>query len=521
MTRRAMLGGTIVAAWIAGLAVLVRREYFRPQVERLAEAALRVSPGAVFFGVMQNGQQVGFASSTIDTTDGAISVVDYLVARTSAGGQTRRVSERTSITLSRALRIRKFELARNADGRPTRRGGRVEGDSVLIFGSEVGTEKVDSQHVALSGPILLPTLVPLAVALGERPKVGKRYILPVLDPSSMSPKNVTLRIRAESLFVLNDSSVYDSATTRWHGVKPDTVRAWDLSADATADGAGFTGWVDEQGRVVQTTQHSFVLQRLPYEVAFENWRTDSASTAGTADDRIVEATAIEANKRMDRRVTAFRVRLSGVRFTAFDLEDAQQHVSGDTVTITVPTDSSLSRGVGSGSPVNPSYGHAEPSIQSDDPSIIALARRLAGPRRSPPDIASRLTTWVHDSIKPRATPGATSALQVLKKRSGDANEYAELYVALARAAGLPARIVSGVVYIDGTFYYHSWAEVRLLDWVAVDPTFGLFPADAGHLRLTVGRLARQTELLGVTGNLTIDVLSVSEMPVVRPSSNLK
>ena len=34
-----MVGGAIIVAWIAGLAVLIRREYFRPQVERLAEAA--------------------------------------------------------------------------------------------------------------------------------------------------------------------------------------------------------------------------------------------------------------------------------------------------------------------------------------------------------------------------------------------------------------------------------------------------------------------------------------------------
>ena len=66
-----------------------------------------------------------------------------------------------------------------------------------------------------------------------------------------------------------------------------------------------------------------------------------------------------------------------------------------------------------------------------------------------------------------------------------------LYVALARAIGLPARTDAGLVYLRGHFYYHAWPEVWLGQWVAVDPTFGQFPADASHLRFVIGGLARQ------------------------------
>ena len=72
--RRAMVGGAIIVAWLAGLALLVKREYFRPRTERLAEAASRVSPGVVYYGVMQGEQQIGFASSTIDTTTSSIAI---------------------------------------------------------------------------------------------------------------------------------------------------------------------------------------------------------------------------------------------------------------------------------------------------------------------------------------------------------------------------------------------------------------------------------------------------------------
>jgi hypothetical protein len=520
MSRRAMLGGTIIAAWVAGLAVLVQREYFRPQVERLAEAALRVSPGAVFFGVMQNGQQVGFASSTIDTTEGAISVVDYLVADLPVGGKARRASARTNVTLSRALRVKQFDLSVSADGPPLRAGGRVEGDSILVFAIETGKEKADSQRVALSGPILLPTLVPLAVALGERPKVGKRYVLPVLDPSTMSPKDVTFHVLAESLFVLNDSAVFDAPTHRWHGVTRDTVRAWQLAADASpGPDAGFAGWIDEQGRVVQTTQLGFVLQRMPYEVAFENWRADSSRAAVNEDRDILETTVIAANKKMDRRVNSLRVRLSGVSLAGLDLDGAHQSMRADTMTITAEQPSDLTA---------PRSGHAEsrymlpePLIQSDNGSIRDLANAIGAGSPDRQTVVERLTQWVRDSIRPRVTFGSPSALQVLKTRAGDANEHAQLFVALARSVNIPARTVVGLAYIEGKFYQHAWAEVMLNDWTTVDPTFGQFPADAAHLRFTVGGLARQTDILRLIGNLKIDVLSVNGAPAARPSSNLK
>ena len=43
-------------------------------------------------------------------------------------------------------------------------------------------------------------------------------------------------------------------------------------------------------------------------------------------------------------------------------------------------------------------------------------------------------------------------------------------------------------------------------WVAVDPTWGQFPADAAHLRFTIGGLARQIELLRLIGRVDIQVV---------------
>jgi hypothetical protein len=51
--------------------------------------------------------------------------------------------------------------------------------------------------------------------------------------------------------------------------------------------------------------------------------------------------------------------------------------------------------------------------------------------------------------------------------------------------------------------------VWLGEWVAVDPTFGQYPADASHIRFIVGGLAQQVEIVRLIGNLDIDVLGQS------------
>jgi transglutaminase-like putative cysteine protease len=115
-----------------------------------------------------------------------------------------------------------------------------------------------------------------------------------------------------------------------------------------------------------------------------------------------------------------------------------------------------------------------------------------------------------------------SALEVLRTKVGDCNEHTALYVALARAVNLPARIAVGLVYMRGAFYYHAWPEVYVEtpavggQWVAVDPTLNEFPADATHIRLVRGGLDRQTAVLPLIGKAKIRVVDLKMDPTFTP-----
>lgn len=517
MRGRIVAGLAVLVAWLAGLGMLVRREYFRPHIDRLAEAALRVQPGAVFYAVMQGDEQIGFASSTLDTALTNIEQRDYLVADIPIGGRMHRATARTNVILTRTLRVQSFEFAMDADSTPVNIKGQVFGDTLLELVTAAGLDAPgDTQRVAISGPILLPTLAPLAVALEAEPEVGKRYTLPIFDPATMAPRDVRVDVRAETLFVVNDSSVFDSTTMRWAGVLPDTVRAWQLVSES---GAGIGGWVDQQGRIVASTQMGFRLVRRPYEVAFENWRlaTEGRPVAPVATRRsvpadrdVLETTAIAANKRIRSNRGTLRVRLSGVSLDGLDLAGGRQQLDGNVLTVIRETPEQLLaryRTIVDGPLVNsrPEL-RAEPFVESTHPEIVALAQRIARGMRDPRIVAQRINKWVHDSIRKEITIGIPSALHVYHTRRGDCNEHTQLFVAIARAAGIPARISTGLAYVDGKFYYHAWPEVMLRGWVAVDPTFGQFPADASHLRLVTGGLGRQAEILRLVGALNVDVI---------------
>ncbi len=498
--------------------MLVHREFFRSAAERLETAALLVQPRALFYRVEQGGAQIGFASSTIDTTATTILISDYFIADLPVEGAVHRATVNSTIHLSRALRLRDFKLLLGSESGPLTATGRMDGDSVLVFSLTTAGVPADTERVRTGGPLLLPTVVPLAVALGERPKIGKRFTLSIFDPVAMAPKPLALRVRAESLFVLSDSAAFDSTTRRWVAATRDTVRAWRIEPES---GGGISGWVDEQGRLVQASQAGLVLRRMAYELAYQNWRLETTARSGngkpgnaTADSDIQEMTAIAANiPAGGRRLRELRVRLSNVALGGYDLAGARQTLSGDTLTVRREPPSALVGRYtlsGSGAYRNGFVDElaSEPLLQVRHPRIVALARRLAAGETDPRVVAERINRWVHDSLAKEITIGLPNAIQVLSSGSGDCNEHTQLFVALARAAGIPARAAAGLAFVRGKFYYHAWPEVYLDTWVAVDPTFGQFPADASHLRFVIGGLARQAEMLRLIGNLGIDVVSI-------------
>lgn len=513
LSRRGAVAGAVLVAWALGLAVFLRREIRNAPAQRLAEAALRVSPGASYYRVEQNGRQIGFASSTVDTITGGLQITDYLSADLPVAGREHRATANSDVRLSRTLSLDAFLLSFESDGAPVAVSGRALGDSALQVVIAHDETAADTQWVAVTGPVILPTIVPLAIALAEEPEVGKTFSLASFDPVALAPKPLTVRVEAESSFAVPDSARFDETRKRWTVARHDSVRAWRISTDGPA---AVRAWVDEQGRIVEMTHAlGFSLHRTAYELAFENWRLDGGTRRATVsrDRDVLETTAIAASVPLERRRPAHvRVRLRGSNLRGFALDGGRQGLQGDTLTITREDDTPGAGAYTMPMPLSTRMSFRrelspEPFVQSGDERIVALARRIRGDSRDPVVVARRINQWVHDSLKKAVSVTVPSAIHVLETRSGDCNEHTQLFIALSRAAGVPARAAAGLAHVGRKFYYHAWPEVFVGKWVAVDPTFGQFPADAAHLRFVYGGLTQQADLLRLMGTLKIDLLS--------------
>jgi len=151
---------------------------------------------------------------------------------------------------------------------------------------------------------------------------------------------------------------------------------------------------------------------------------------------------------------------------------------------------------GPGLPTDPAYlTHAlrsTPWLQSEDHRIRAIAQPVAMSRFN----QTRKMEMLLERAKPYMGDidftGHFSAVETLNRRSGDCTEAAVLLAALGRSAGIPTRVVSGLVYsrqrYHGTtnaFMPHSWV-VAYVDghWKSFDLALERF--DSSHIVLTVG-----------------------------------
>ena len=97
---------------------------------------------------------------------------------------------------------------------------------------------------------------------------------------------------------------------------------------------------------------------------------------------------------------------------------------------------------------------------------------------------------------------------------GVCQDHANIFVSVAREAGLPARYVSGYLMMDDTADQdasHAWAEVHLPDlgWVGFDVSNSMCP-DERYVRIAIGRDAHDAApIYGLRGGAGDESLIVS------------
>ena len=109
------------------------------------------------------------------------------------------------------------------------------------------------------------------------------------------------------------------------------------------------------------------------------------------------------------------------------------------------------------------------------------------------DSLHALSAAILDSVpyETGQTDAGTTAEEAIRAGKGVCQDHANIFISAARAAGLPARYVSGYLMMNDRIDQdasHAWAEAHLddLGWVGFDVSNGLSP-DERYVRLAIGR----------------------------------
>jgi transglutaminase-like putative cysteine protease len=129
-----------------------------------------------------------------------------------------------------------------------------------------------------------------------------------------------------------------------------------------------------------------------------------------------------------------------------------------------------------------------------NPAMAAFARELRS--ESEGDVLGFLHALMlqindHMTFDEDPTHSGTSAIEAFGLKRGVCQDYAHIFIACARSAGVPARFISGhFLRADGQIHQaagHAWAEAFVPDlgWVGFDAANAISTTDA-HARVAVG-----------------------------------
>jgi hypothetical protein len=131
-------------------------------------------------------------------------------------------------------------------------------------------------------------------------------------------------------------------------------------------------------------------------------------------------------------------------------------------------------------------------IQSDDGQVVALKDTLLQDVTSQTEAVTEILAWVRAHTQLVPTCPANDALSVLASGEATFDGFVTLSCALLRAAGIPARTVSGIVlpgqvmewdWGERANLWHAWIEVYYPDlgWVPSDPQATINWIDSAHI----------------------------------------
>jgi hypothetical protein len=489
------LPAVIIGFWIAMMAGLAYREGYLPFLggPRRAPAPRSTKPSDTWMGIYTSGgSRVGFVNTTTypDTRENTVGISTNITSQLDVNllSMPMKISITGSAFLPMEKGIAEFNFQVRSSEHTMRVAGAVKNGmldaSVFTAGEEMPLRFPVGEDLFIAGGMGSATLnVPSL-------RIGEEVLVDTFDPMTLSAGKARVKCTGEEVLEILGERV------------PTKIIVTDIQ------GITSKAWVTYDEEVVRAeTPLGLYLEKIAPEEARMSAKPEDAPSASQAGIDLIQSVAVKpAGKTPRRDATRMTVRLTHAGPQTPPSDDVQK-VEGDRIVIAAPPEPA--------EPVAAPDGMAEflgsdPLIQAGHPRIKEMAAQIVGGETDLWRKARKIHDWVFANIAKVPVFSIPSALETLETREGDCNEHAVLYTALARAAGVPAKVACGLVWSDELqgFYYHAWPEVWAGKWVWVDPTFGQPVADATHIKLIGGGIDRWPQLAAYIGQLELEVIEV-------------
>ena len=125
-----------------------------------------------------------------------------------------------------------------------------------------------------------------------------------------------------------------------------------------------------------------------------------------------------------------------------------------------------------------------------------ILSQLIDPSENPVQFACELMKYLYDHIRydTETTTVQTTASEAYDLRAGVCQDYTQIMLAVLRYVGIPARYISGYLYVGegdnlvGDTATHAWVEIMVpgIGWIGLDPTNNVEVLE-NHINISVGR----------------------------------
>jgi hypothetical protein len=248
-------------------------------------------------------------------------------------------------------------------------------------------------------------------------------------------------------------------------------------------------WADTNGQILKQYQ-----DLLGGYVQFRTTEKAAKSEGGPVQFDLTKDTIAKVTHKIpdpDRtRQVAYRITIKDDNATELIPADARQSV------LPGPDKSSVILTITSAGPLDGKPGPEEADSQytkpnalitSDDQRVRTMTQQLTRGLKDPWEKAKRINERVFSLIgNKNFSVTFAAASEVARNRTGDCSEHAVLAAAMYRAAGIPSRVVVGLIYVDKQegFGYHMWNEVYInRRWIALDSSWNQSEVDAVHIKI--------------------------------------